>query len=123
LRRLGFSRSDIQASLKAANISRQQRRRTSEVMHMSVAQEAFERMKRATLNVTFNRAKKSEEKKLLEPFLTTSKVCTSFAKDDRSLDSYGTEPSSDFLLDYTYARCSETSAHRQHRNSLYIKSN
>jgi hypothetical protein len=62
LRRLGFSRGDVTAALKAANIVRAQRRRTAETLNFSVVQESLEKVKRATLNVTLRRGKKVQEK-------------------------------------------------------------
>lgn len=69
LRRLGFSRRDIQEGVKAANLARGRRRRTFETMHMASAHEMVERMKRATLNATIRRSAKSQERKLISDFV------------------------------------------------------
>ena len=76
LRRLGFSRGDVAAALKAANIARGQRRRTAETMNLASVEESLEKVKRATLNATFRRSKKIHEKKLLETFRGKSANCT-----------------------------------------------
>jgi hypothetical protein len=79
LRRLGFSRSELLASLQTTTIVRNQRRRTVETMQYYKAQEALEKVKRAALNATLRRSKKSQEKKFLQNF---AKQMHTFHKDE-----------------------------------------
>lgn len=71
LQRLGFTRDEILLGTKAANITRNRRRRTSETMTLAPAQEAFERMKRAVMNATVRRMAKKRERRILRNFLPT----------------------------------------------------
>jgi hypothetical protein len=69
LRKLGDSRDEINGFIKAANISRNCRRRTIETMKLAPAQEAIETATRAIRNAIFRRRAKKDERRMLEPFL------------------------------------------------------
>ena len=69
LRRLGFTRDEIMLGTKAANITRNRRRRTSETMALAPAQEVFKRMTRAMINVIVRRMAKKRERRILGNFL------------------------------------------------------
>jgi hypothetical protein len=68
LKEQGFSLIDRRNGMKAANIARQQRRRTVQTMNLAPLQETIEKMSRATLNATVNRRRKGKERKLLSAF-------------------------------------------------------
>lgn len=60
LRRVGFSRKEIQECTKYANITRLQRRRTTETMKLAPVQEFLERAKRKTLHLVGAGSKRKE---------------------------------------------------------------
>jgi hypothetical protein len=68
LKEQGYSLSDRRNGMKAANIARRQRRRTTETMNLAPMQEMIEKMSRATLNATVNRRQKRKERELLSAF-------------------------------------------------------
>jgi hypothetical protein len=68
LKEQGFSVDARRNGMKAANIGRLQRRRTSETMNLAPLQEMIEKMSRATLNTTVNRRRKRKERELLSAF-------------------------------------------------------
>lgn len=68
LRGLGFSRNDIQQGSKAANITRNRRRRTAETMNLAPAQEVCEKFTRAMMNATVRRTAKKLERTILGNF-------------------------------------------------------
>lgn len=66
LRSAGFSRGEIQGAVKRANIARNSRKRTEELMQLSSLQEAAEKLKRGALNKVFMRGRKKKERKYIE---------------------------------------------------------
>jgi hypothetical protein len=86
LRRLGFSRRDIQMGTKEANIIRSRRRRTIETLHLSAAQEIVERIKRSAMNATIRRSAKSKERQMMSYFLGGSRVVDVVDDTDRDVD-------------------------------------
>jgi len=66
LRNAGFSRGEIQAGSKEVNKSRVQRRRTKELLHLTVLQELTEKLSRGTSNAIFRRGKKKQERTYLQ---------------------------------------------------------
>ena len=68
LRSVGFSRQDLMASLKQANISRYQRRRTVDTIQMGPMLEKLELVRRAVANATVRRAAKRRERAYLAPY-------------------------------------------------------
>ena len=73
LRRLGFSRQDIMQGTKSANIARNRRKRTIELLRLSLVFETIEMTKRATLNATFRRTTKKKERAFLSTFASGTK--------------------------------------------------
>ncbi len=71
LRRVGFSRRDIQEGTKNANITRHQRRRTEETMKLAPVQEFLERAKRKTLHLV-GAGMKRKERELMRNFTAGS---------------------------------------------------
>jgi hypothetical protein len=125
LRRLGFSRSEILSSLKTANIVRNQRRRTSETMQLARTQEALEKVKRATLNATVLRGKKSQERKLLQRFSSTSLISqdTQTTKDD-SRHTTVTASSAEKDLEVSFVDKGKISSRKgqlRHRDSIMVR--
>lgn len=72
LKNQGFSQEEIRRGTRAANICRSQRTRTQDTMQLAPLQESLEKVKKATLNATFRRKRKSEERKLLKPYKSSS---------------------------------------------------
>ena len=123
LRRLGFSRCDVTAALKAANIARNQRRRTAETMNLASMEESLEKVKRATLNATLRRSRKMNEKKMLETFCgKNSHIGEKVKLDDSGAGTVGTAVES-VVEHSTVGNSSERiSVHcRRHRNSILIR--
>ena len=60
LRKLGHSRLDIQTATKEATVLRNRRKRTLETLHLAPLEEAFDKMKRAILNVTVRKNDKEQ---------------------------------------------------------------
>ena len=69
MQRPGFTSDEILRGTKAANITRNCRRRTSETMTIAPAQEVFERMIRAMVNATVRRMAKKSERRIVGNFL------------------------------------------------------
>ena len=74
LRSLGFTREEVRKSIKAANITRNHRKRTNEITALSRVQENLEIMTRAMLNVTIRRRAKKREKLIMNSYLLNKKV-------------------------------------------------
>lgn len=70
LKRLGFSLQDMRKGQKAANITKRNRKRTRETMHLSNVQEMIEKVIRASFNATIGLGKKKKEKDFLSYFPT-----------------------------------------------------
>ncbi|KAG7341771.1 hypothetical protein IV203_026290 [Nitzschia inconspicua] len=126
LQQLGFSRSEILSSLKHANLVRNQRRRTFETMHLSLVQEAVEKVKRAALNATIRRAKKSKEKQLLESFTKTKFMSKPSVKVDSS-HSLETSVDTDdeslghHMFDETEKKMEQSPSLFRHNHSIMIR--
>eukprot|EP00934_Nitzschia_sp_Nitz4_P005059 Nitzschia sp. Nitz4//scaffold76_size158648//95115//95813//NITZ4_002555-RA/size158648-processed-gene-0.244-mRNA-1//1//CDS//3329557872//5049//frame0 len=65
LKRQGYSRQDILAGTKKANLTKNARRRTQETMKLAPLQEFLEKAKRGTMNATLNRSGKKKEREML----------------------------------------------------------
>jgi hypothetical protein len=74
LRRLDFSRRDIQEGARSANIGRHRRKRTLETMHLAPWEEFLQRVRRATMNATVRRAAKQREKEWLVSYSLPVKI-------------------------------------------------
>lgn len=68
LKNQGFSLGERNAGKKVANITKNQRKRTSETMGLSKAAEKVETWTRATRNATWGRRKKQQERNYLQQF-------------------------------------------------------
>ncbi len=66
LRNAGFSRGEIQSGMREINISRSQRKRTVELLHMEKVEEWTERAWRATANALYRRGNKQQERTYLK---------------------------------------------------------
>jgi hypothetical protein len=68
LKREGYSRLEIKEGTKDANVTRNGRQRTRQLIHLSHIQELFERIQRAFINATSRRAAKRQERALLKEY-------------------------------------------------------
>ena len=68
LKRSGYSRNEIMAGIKQANIGRNRRQRTKETMGLSSIEETMEIVTRAVLNVTLRRQRKKKEREFLADY-------------------------------------------------------
>ena len=68
LKRSGFTRNEIMAGIKRANIGRKKRTRTKEMMGLSSIEESVELIVRALLNATIRRRRKRLEREFLDDY-------------------------------------------------------
>ena len=85
MKRLGFSSREINQGVKAANIARNQRKKTIELMGLAGAQEWLEKAKKGTLNSVFRRGAKKKERSLLEQFKAQDELDRSDSMETASL--------------------------------------
>jgi len=84
LRKVGFSRKEIQEGAKLAAITRNRRKRTEETMHLAPLHELFERVRRGTFNLV-KMGKKRKEHEMKRSFSTGSIAEKSALRRDYSM--------------------------------------
>ena len=82
----GFTRGEIQAGLKQVNLNRNRRKRTIELLHLTMLQEVAEKAARTASNLLFRRRKKLLEQMYLKQAMEVHRLKSSEMEQDVSLE-------------------------------------